>query len=219
LEICKNRKEKKEVGVALWLLWPLIFDETLYSFDEEVREAFFELAIERNDKSILRGAYSNNQEWRNLVDHDKGLAYEAIERVHENATAQVPFKNSVDVVNRIAEKHTVKYVGSRFQKHWWKTTKWLEYWDFPNGELICVEPNDSKQNYFDDVQYLFDDRPRTIIEFIHAPRLDFSPGSPHPRLAFGLWRQYNQNLTDVRNVLLAPTWRGIEYYLERKGVI
>lgn len=192
----------------------MIFDETLYSFDEEVREAFFEIAIERNDKSILKAAYSNNQEWRNLVDHNKALAYEAIERVHEQATSQIPFKNSIDVVNRLAEQHTIKYVGSRFKKHYDNTKSWLNYWDFPEGELFCVEHTDSKHNYFRDVQYLIDDRPRTIVEFIND-----TSWKGDQRLAFGLWRQYNQNLTDVRNILLAPTWRGLEYYLERKKVL
>jgi hypothetical protein len=188
-------------------------DETLYSFDEEVRGAFFDLAVEKGDKSILRAAYSNNQEWRNLVDHDTGLAYKAIERVHEQATSQIPFKGAVDVVQRIGAEHTIKYVGSRFKKHYQGTKNWLNYWDFPEGDLICVEHTDSKQNYFDDVQYLIDDRPRTIIEFLHEPYYEGE------RKAFGLWRQYNQNLTDVKSVYLAPTWRGLEYYLERKGVI
>ena len=39
------------------------------------------------------------------------------------------------------------------------------------------------------------------------------------RLAFGLWFPYNQALTDIKNVLLAPTWLGIRYYLEKKGVL
>jgi hypothetical protein len=196
-------------------------DETLYSFDSAVRNAFFDMAEERDDKSILRMAYSNNFEWRNLVDHDKGIAYEAIERVHSEAHLQNPFPNAVDTCWKIKKSgHHIIYIGSRFEKHRYNTENFLEWWDFPGGNLICADPRESKLDHLKECQYLIDDRPKTVLEFLNDPVWPGKFADPHPdRKAFALWRPYNQNLTEVKNLYLAPTWRGLRYYLKRKGVI
>lgn len=189
-------------------------DETVYSFSDAIRDVFFNLAEERKDKSILRLAYSNNLEWRNLVDHDKKIAYEAIERVHENTSYYVPFEGCVKTLNKIyASGHEILYVGSRKQKHHSATEDFLYTHDFPAGTLICADPQKPKNEYLGKCKYLIDDRPKTIVEFLKE---DSFYGE---RKAFGLWRSYNQNLTDLDNLYLAPTWYSLEYYLKRKGVL
>jgi hypothetical protein len=197
-------------------------DETLYSFDTAIRNAFFEMAIKADDKSILRLAYSNNHEWRNLVDHDAKLAYEAIEIVHTASNSYQPFPDASWVVEQIAEAgHEIIYIGSRKQEHWNTTKEFLNWNDFPEGELICADPAQSKIPMIWDCQYLIDDRPKTILEFLYDDDWSYNsmdPDNPE-RKAFALWRPYNQNLTEVPNLYLAPTWRGLAYYLERKGVI
>lgn len=192
-------------------------DQTLYDFDSEVREEFFELAIERLDKSLLKGAYSTNMEWRNLTDVlGNEVALEAIGRVHDRTLKQHAFKGSVDTCCALAQKgHTIRYVTSRLKKYQEDTEEWLFQWGFPTGEVICSTHD--KAEHFKDAQYLIDDRPRTIINFLYDPL--YKPENGSERKAFGLWTSYNRNLTDIDNVYLAPTWNGIRFYLERKGLL
>lgn len=196
-------------------------DNTLYSFDLECREAFFELAIEKEDRNYLRGAYAPQVEWRSLADV---LGYEAlaeaIEKVHNRTLDQPPYKGAVETVKAISEsRHEIKYVTTRQDKYATDTKDWLDFNSFPKGEIICS--GQDKLEHIRDCQYLIDDRPRTILNFIY----DFDWKNSQAdiegkhRLAFGLWFPYNQALTDVKNVLLAPTWLGIKYYLDRKGVL
>lgn len=190
-------------------------DQTLYDFDSEVREAFFELALEREDKSLLRGAYSTNMEWRNLTDVlGAEIGLDAINKVHERTMEQTPFKGSVETVQKLSENFKILYVTSRENRFQRPTEDWLYYNEFPYGKVICCSHD--KAPYLKDCKYLIDDRPKTIIEFVTTP--GDKPGNGE-RKAFGLWTNYNRNLTDIDNVYLAPTWRGIEYYLERKGLI
>lgn len=200
----------------------------MYDFGSEVREAFFEMAIETGDKKYLRGAYSSFAEWRDLSDvadffeQNEDVVLKAIDIVHKNTVYQRPYKNSVHVVRRLAyeENHIIKYVTSRHEKFYNDTELWLQSCAFPNGELICSTHD--KRPHISDCQYIIDDRPKTLIEFITDFTWKLSHGSENKekqRKAFGLWTPYNRNLTDVRNILLAPTWRGIEYYLERKGLL
>lgn len=198
-------------------------DETLYSFDSAVRDAFFDMAEDYEDKSILRMAYSNNLEWRNLVDHDKKLAYEAIERVHSSTPKYELFPGAKETLEEIHEVgHTIKYIGTRWEKHQDVTREWLfDKNDLPAGNVVCADPTQPKNNSLGECQYLIDDRPKTILDFLYDDEWDFPYGGPQEnhRKAFALWRPYNQNLTEVKNLYLAPTWRGLRYYLERKGVI
>lgn len=196
-------------------------DDTLYPFGDEVREAFFELAIERGDTQLLKGAYAGFNEWRELSDvFDRDIALDAIHWVHDRQLEQRPFKRCVEVVNRIAEQYDIKYVTSRRSVYYDSTVQWLDDWAFPEGEVICSEHD--KTEHLTDCQYIIDDRPATIINFIHNFTWKLTHGSNNQekqRKAFGIWKPYNRNLTDQAHVYLAPTWRGIEYYLEEKGVL
>jgi 5'(3')-deoxyribonucleotidase len=187
-------------------------DQTLYDFDNEIREAFFELALENDDKTLLRGAYSTNVEWRNLTDVlGTDIAIEAINRVHDKTLSMIPFLKAADVCYKLSKKYEIRYVTSRLNCYQAVTEDWLYYNNFPDGEVICS--THEKMPHVKDCRYLIDDRPKTIIEFVTDSWWGMS------RQAFGLWTPYNRNLTDIKNVYLAPTWKGIQFYLERKGLI
>lgn len=198
-------------------------DQTLYDFDAQIREAFFELAIERDDKSLLRGAYSTNMEWRNLTDVlGVETALEAIHWVHDRTRKQIPFQGAEKTINKLwTAGHEIKYVTSRREKYRSDTEDWLFYdYMFPSGEVICSE-HDKSEHLFN-CQYLIDDRPYTIVNFVYDYEWQYRQEiglEDGDRKAFGIWTPYNRNLTDIKGVYLAPTWRGLDFYLERKGVI
>lgn len=190
----------------------LDIDQTLYDFHSKVREAFFDLAIEKNNKNILKGAYVASLEWRNLDDVlGRETAEEAIERVHSKQFQHYPYDNSMEVVQELSKNNKVKYITSRRAIHWEETKRWLANWGFPEGELICTF---DKIPHTMECKYLIDDRPKTIIEFLY-----WRHWIAENRIAFGLWMPYNQNLTDVDNVYLAPTWKALAYYLNKKNLI
>lgn len=200
-------------------------DGTLYDFHIKIREEFFKMAIQYDDKNILKGAYMPFVEWRSLTDSlGVEIAVEAIHRVHsdESILSQTPYENSVEVLNEIkASGHEIMYISNRQESSHDATEKWLMDSNFPTGEVICV--GGDKMPYMRDCRYLIDDRPSTIAEFVTDytwKKWNGSNEKPRrPRVAFGLWYSYNQALTDLDNVYLAPTWFGLRYYLKKKEVI
>lgn len=198
-------------------------DDTLYPFGDAVREEFFRMAVEKDDKSILKGAYAPFTEWRSLSDSLEGdLVYEAILRVHDKAIIQTPYKGAVDTIQALVDSgHEIIYITSRLEKYHDNTQRWLDDWWFPEGELKCIQG--SKIPHIRDCQYLIDDRPQTVVDFVtdytwrRSRSLNENPDQA--RKAFGLWFPYNQALTDIKNVYLAPNWYGVAYYLKRKGLI
>ena len=195
-------------------------DDTLYDFGIKIREEFFKMAIEHNDKELLKGAYAPHLEWRSLSDSlDESIVREAIDRVHshESIISQVPYENSVRVLWELVNSgHELMYISNRDSRCWASTVNWLLINEFPvdvqENNVHCV--TGSKEDYLYDCQYIIDDRPSTVARFVN--NRDWYYGD---RKAFGLWFPYNQALTDLDNVYLAPSWLGIEYYLKRKGVI
>lgn len=200
-------------------------DDTLYDFNIKIREEFFKMSIEFEDKEILKGAYMPFVEWRSLTDSlGVEIAKKAISRVHsdESIISQKPYPNAVEVVNEIAKHdYEIIYISSREESCHDATEIWLKQAGFPAGELFCV--TSSKASYVKDCQYLIDDRPSTIADFVTDYTWKKWNGSTEnarkPRIAFGLWYTYNQALTDLNNVYLAPTWYGLSYYLKKKGLI
>ena len=200
-------------------------DGTLYDFHIKIREEFFKMAIQYDDKNILKGAYMPFVEWRSLTDSlGVEIAVEAIHRVHsdESILSQTPYENSVEVLNEIkASGHEIMYISNRQESSHDATEKWLMDSNFPAGEVICVGAD--KMPYMRDCRYLIDDRPSTIADFVTDYTWKKWNGSTEnarrPRIAFGLWYTYNQALTDLDNVYLAPTWLGLRYYLIKKEVI
>jgi len=200
-------------------------DDTLYPFGNAVRDEFFRMAEEYDDKSILKAAYAPHVEWRSLSDSlpDSDLVYEAILRVHNKTIEQVPFDYCVKTLwELINSGHEIIYITSRKDKYHEPTEQWLNEWEFPTpSNLICVQ--DSKIPHIRDCKYLIDDRPQTVLDFVTDYTWKrWTAGHSvegRDRKAFGLWLPYNQALTDVKNVYLAPGWFGINFYLQRKNII
>lgn len=200
-------------------------DDTLYDFNVKIREEFFKMAIEYDDREILKGAYMPFVEWRSLTDSlGAELAKEAIHRVHsdESILAQIPYQNSSQVLNEVAANgHELIYISSRQESCHDATEAWLRLHHFPEGDIICVTGD--KIPYMQSCRYLIDDRPSTIADFVTDYTWKKWNGSTKeskkPRVAFGLWYTYNQALTDLDNVYLAPTWLGLKYYLTKKEII
>jgi hypothetical protein len=202
-------------------------DDTLYDFGIKIREEFFKLAIERDDKELLKGAYAPHLEWRSLSDSlDENIVREAIRRVHshESIISQIPYEGAVDTLWKLVDSgHDLIYISNRKRETWASTANWLIMNEFPteykSKNVICAEGDKAEHLLY--CQYLIDDRPKTVSDFVNDYTWRKSRGDmpDKQRKAFGLWFPYNQALTDLKNVYLAPSWLGIEYYLKRKGVI
>lgn len=200
-------------------------DDTLYDFNTAIRDEFFKMAMEYDDRSILKGAYTPHVEWRSLSDSlESEIVYEAIQRVHkdESILSQKPFNHACDTLWALSDNgHEILYISSRRDECYEATVEWLTEHYFPNQDnLICV--SGPKAPHITSVQYLIDDRPQTVVDFVTDYTWKRSRNTlvkENQRMAFGLWFPYNQALTDVKNVYLAPSWLGIEYYLKRKGLL
>lgn len=140
---------------------------------------------------------------------------EALAIVHspEVIKAQRPYESAEEVLITLSKEHDIFYISNRAPKSQDATEEWLfDLNNFPKAEVICIM--EDKQPYLVDCQYLIDDRCKTLVEFVFNKEW-----VGRKRQAFGLAFPYNQNLTDVPNIYLAPTWLGLKFYLERKGVL
>lgn len=209
-------------------------DDTLYSFETAAREEFLKLAKEKEDDSITAGAYTPWTQWRSASDVcGQDVIEEVIKRCHDKDVIlkQTPFSGAVDTVKALYEAgHELLYISNRAVESHEATYEWLTQWGFPlspNDEddrtaLVCTM--DSKKPYLTNCQYIIDDRPRTCVEFVYDHSWhkrwehDILAGL-HQRKAFMKMKQSNENLTDIPNLYLSPTWLGIRHYLEKKGVL
>jgi len=257
-------------------------DSTLYDFSTLAREGFLRLARERGDDTLKRGAYHPWTEWRSPTDASGVQAFlDVLDYCHDNDVIleQVPFRGSAETCQALAsEGHDLLYISNRRVESTEATEQWLKKWDFPlsedEHELKCLM--DEKRDHIADCQYIIDDRPRTVIDFVYdfdwetkmreqanrIRRLGPDEGDPlyeeamdalgvcldlyyaekdnteafenlHAiqaeaaeayisktrRRAFVLAYPYNQNLTDIPHLYLAPTWAGLNDYLVGKGVL
>lgn len=193
-------------------------DSTLYDFEQIARDAFLHLARDQDDKSLFRGAYHPWNEWRNPHDVCGKETWGEVCKlaISECFPIQPPYPGAVEVVNALSEYYSPLYISSRLPSHYEGTMKWLDDNDFPRGEILC-EPGD-KILHLQGIRYLIDDRPKWLVEFIHD--YAWKTLRPHePRLAFGLHFPYNCALTDIDNIFLAPTWRGLQHYLVEAEVL
>lgn len=204
-------------------------DSTLYDFETLARDEFLKLAIERDDKELFQGAYHPWVEWRSPADSCGVPAWlEVIERCHSttNIKNQQPFEGSVDACWDLVESgHDLIYLSSRDSETFKATREWLKACEFPDSDKLVVCGSD-KSEHLKDCQYLIDDRPKTVVEFVN----DFAwrladvgrirrGESARPRLAFVKAYGYNQNLTDLPSIYLGPTWEAFRYYMTKKGLI
>lgn len=277
-------------------------DSTLYDFSTLCREGFLRLARDRGDDTLKRGAYNAWTEWRSPVDAS-GLQpfLDVLDYCHDNDVilSQTPFLGAVETCQALAnEGHELLYISNRRVESTQATREWLEDWEFPLSAVcpnstnsdVCSDPDcdfgcgehkllcmmDEKAEHIADCQYLIDDRPRTVIDFVydfdwesrlrrqHGRITRLGPGEGEPfyeesvaglqtvldfyydgegttdaytklhaihnkaadqyvsdnrRRAFVLAYPYNQNLTDIPHLYLAPTWAGLNDYLVGKGVL
>lgn len=189
-------------------------DSTLYDFTAPFRQAFFDLAIEQGQKEALfKGGYHSWVEWRSPADVCGMDAFlEALDRVHspEVISTRQPYEGSVEVVTELADHgNRLLYVSNRDPMTTGVTTRWLADQGFPVGVDVICSMSD-KSAFIQDCAYLIDDRPKTLCDFVYGKE---------GRKAFGLMFEYNRALTDIPNIYLAPTWGGLRYYLEDKGVL
>lgn len=257
-------------------------DSTLYDFSTLCREGFLRLARDRGDDTLKRGAYNAWTEWRSPVDAS-GLQpfLDVLDYCHDNDVilSQTPFLGSVETCQALADEgHDLLYISNRRVESTDATEEWLYRYEFPlsddRHQLLCMM--DEKAEHIADCQYIIDDRPRTVIDFVYdfdweyrlreraarITRLGPVEGDPfyeesvaeldkvlalyydgkdqseafeqlyavnqkaaddyvskNRRRAFVLAYPYNQNLTDIPHLYLAPTWAGLNDYLVGKGVL
>ncbi len=207
-------------------------DSTLYDFDTPAREAFTKLAEETGNPDYLRGAYHPWTEWRSPADAcgvDAWIAAIALCHSDDVILAQTPFNGAVETCQALVDEgHELIYISNRATESEEATHQWLRKWDFPldrsiveaeewhAGHVLKVLTSD-KAPFLRDCQYLIDDRPKTAIDFIY--NRDWPVDVEGERRAFLIAYPYNQALTDIPRLYLAPTWSGIASYLVKKGVL
>lgn len=146
-------------------------DSTLYDFETPAREAFTKLADRYEDPSLNRGAYDPWTEWRSPADScgiEKWL--EAIALCHDADVieAQTPFAGAVETCRALKEEgHTLLYISNRAAESTDATYRWLLAWEFLGDESELVTTTGDKKKHIDHCQYIIDDRPKTVIDFIY----------------------------------------------------
>jgi hypothetical protein len=197
-------------------------DGTLYCFEKLAREILLKLALERGDKKYLRGAYAPWVEWRSPLDAaEKETWQEVIDIAHspDMILAQAPYSDCIDILRKLSDNGAhLTYISNRNPNCAQATAEWLGKHNFPVNELICTL--EDKKPFIKLCQYLIDDRPRGLCDFVY----DFDWKKKYrgkDRIGFGLMTEYNRALSDIPNIYLAPpgSWRGIEYYLRKAGVL
>lgn len=212
-------------------------DSTLYDFEAPSREAMYKMYRETGDETYMRGAYMPWTEWRTPTDTlglEKWLGVIAMVHDSEIIRTRRPFDGAVETCQAlIREGHHLLYISNRATESRQATLEWLDAWGFLVDDftrVLCTDEN--KAPYMAECQYLIDDRPKTVVEFVydynwkygveHAARAlsdaGFDP-TANQRKAFVKGYPYNQALTDVPNCYVAMDWYGINEYLVRKGVL
>jgi hypothetical protein len=196
-------------------------DDSLYSFRDAALEELGAMAID--NPKLEKALYATWDQWRtphDLCGHDEWM--EVIRRVHDDdmILKQTPFQGAVETCQALmAQGHRLIYISNRSTESKEATSAWLATHGFSVSgytELVCT--SDDKQPYLQDCQFLIDDRPKTCIEFVHDYQWKRKTYD-RERKAFMKSYPYNQNLTDVPNLYLAPTWHGLNKYLVSKGVL
>jgi hypothetical protein len=194
-------------------------DSILYSFETAAREAFLKLADETGDRDYLRGAYTSWVEWRSPADVcGIDIWMDVIQMCHqpEVILRQKPFPGAVETLQALhSEGFGLKYLSNRSPDAAAATREWLENSGFPihaGVEVHCQM--ESKIPFLKECQYIIDDRPRTLVEFVHDP----SWKGDH-RWGLSLMYEYNRALTDLEDIFLSPTWSGLSAWLVRKGLL
>ena len=209
-------------------------DDTLTSFTDTARQVLLERGIAEGNKQLINAAYSPWDEWRappDLITLEKWL--EIIDICHEDEMIwkQEPFPGALETLWDLIESgHNLIYISNRNPDTYGATMGWLERCGFPvaggldsrqqslKGRAKLVTTLGDKHDYIQTCQYMIDDRPKTLVEFVYDFRWHWINPSVK-RKAFSLHRPYNQSLSDVPGIYLAPGWSMLRHYLEKKNVI
>jgi hypothetical protein len=198
-------------------------DSTLYDFETPAREGFLALAEKYDNKDLFKGAYDPWTEWRSPADScglDIWLEVIALCHSPEVVLSRIPFEGAVATCQALeAAGHELMFISARDGSAEEATEQWLGEQGFlgSNAEVLCAH---DKAQHMAECQYLIDDRPKTCIEFVYDLSWKAGPTVPVTgREAFVLEYPYNQNLTDIPRLWLAPTWAGINFYLVERGLL
>lgn len=195
-------------------------DDSLYDFGSLAQEMIIQLATETNDKRLQKAAYSTWNEWRTPNDVLEEEWQTIIDMCHRDHVirSQMPFKNAVTTLRKIfSAGNDIIYISNRSDSAYDATYEWLQAHGFPQAKsLVCTTGN--KAPFIEDCQYIIDDRPKTLVEFVYDYDWQREAWDGHlNRVAFGLFCEYNRALTDVPGIYLAPNWTLLEKYIEEKS--
>jgi len=195
-------------------------DDSLYPFGQLAQEMMIQAAIRNDSKSLRKAAYSTWNEWRTPNDALEEEWEEVIAMCHQDHVirTQMPFKHSVTVLRKIFDQgHDIIYISNRSEDAYNATKEWLQAHGFPqSGSLVCT--TESKAPFIEDCQYIIDDRPKTLVEFVYNNNWKYDDIlGMRPRIGFGLFCEYNRALTDVPGIYLAPNWALLEKYIEERS--
>lgn len=205
-------------------------DDTLCSFTELARGILAEWPDPDRAEQAKRAAYSPWTQWRALADLCDPWVMDLIDKCHlpESILSNEPFDGSVEVVNELADAgHEMLYISNRASERHNATLEWLLDCGFPmHGNTLCCT-YEGKMSHVTDCQFMIDDRPKTLVEFVsdyrwkyeHRDEVWRESDKARTRVAFGLMTPANQSLTDVGGVYLAPTWGLLRQYLQKAGLL
>lgn len=199
-------------------------DDTLYSFRDAAIGAMAEMLMdpsvpEDQKEKINQALYTPWSQWRTPHDMLGQTWLDIINVVHddEKILRQQPYQHAVHVMQALADSgNRFIYISNRATETERATREWLYDSGFPIGprldhKLVCTAGD--KRPYIEECQYLIDDRVKTLVQFVSDPEWGGC------RKAFGLLKEYNENLTDVPGIKLAPTWSGLALFFEREGLL
>ncbi len=207
-------------------------DSTLYDFDTIAREACLKLWQETGDDKYREGMYFPNDHWRapaDVLGVERWLRAIALCHDDEMILKQVPFAGAVETCQALIEAgHQLIFISNRKTETeeatfcWLRDCGFLRAWPSRKEEdkparLVVTEGD--KKPFIKDCQYLIDDRLKTCVEFVYDYDWQYKERGLNRRKAFLLQYNYNQNATDIPGLYVAPTWAGLNVYLERKGVL
>lgn len=200
-------------------------DSTLYPFDEPARDACFYLYDVTGEEPYKRAAHSSGSEWRSFTDILGPERWQsAVDLVHsyETVLSRVPFEGAVNICNALNDEgHELIFISNRSARCLGSTSRWLDEQGLLRDNYVETIEQD-KLSSLSSCQYLIDDRVKTVIQFVYNYQWTNVYGSLNrekERHAFVKAYPYNQNLTDVPNVWVSPSWSGIGRYLFKLGLL
>lgn len=189
-------------------------DDTLTSFNDLAKKVIWKRFRETGDKVYKGYVYASLSQWRTPLDiltKDEWISI--VNECHspENIAQNIPFAGSVEIINELAKNNEIYYVSNRAPRTYKDTVAWLRNSGYPNPETVICLADKPKIDFFliQDIDYIIDDRPKTLVEFSYFK---------NNAKSFGLLTEYNTSLTDLDNIYLAHDWYGLAYFLEKENI-